>query len=121
MGVGAFAPGLVSVVAGACGVELAGGCVFGTEVCGTPEPGFGVAGLDCAPATNADRMANKTTNKALGERCIVFIDTALKVTQEPIKITGLANMVQQTWFSEIWFSEQSLGCTEQQLRWQEKL
>jgi hypothetical protein len=108
-------------VAGACGVELAGGCVFGTEVCGTPEPGFGVAGLDCAPATNADRTANRTTNKALRKRCIVFIDTASKLLRNPFKITGLANMVQQIWFSKIWFSEQSLGCTKQQLGWQEKL
>lgn len=73
VGVGALASGLVSVdVGGGCGVEFVGAGALGTEVSGTPEPGLGVAGLDCAPAEMPDRTTNRTASKAIGERCIVF-------------------------------------------------
>src|ERR1700739_3373280 len=47
--------------------------VCGTSVCGTPEPGFGVAGLFCAQPQrpNINKKREKKSD-ALGERCIVF-------------------------------------------------
>ena len=55
---------------------MAAGCegaVFGTGVCGTPEPGFGVAGLFCAqPQRPIESKRKRNASDALGERCIVF-------------------------------------------------
>ena len=55
---------------------MAAGCdgaVFGTGVCGTPEPGFGVAGLFCArPAMPTVITIKKNASDALGKRCIEF-------------------------------------------------
>lgn len=48
------------------------GAVVGTEVCGTPEPGFGVAGLFCAQAQRPNIKTREKKSDALGERCIVF-------------------------------------------------
>jgi hypothetical protein len=67
------------------------GAVFGTGVCGTPEPDFGVAGLFCAkpamPTVINMTVINikKTASDVLGERCIEF--------------KGLRNtLVLKTWF-----------------------
>jgi hypothetical protein len=46
--------------------------VCGTGVCGTPEPGFGVAGLDCDQTATVDTTKKKIVSKTLGERCIEF-------------------------------------------------
>jgi hypothetical protein len=48
--------------------------VFGVVmgVCGTPEPGLGVAGLDCDHPLTAETSRKTTASKALGERCIEF-------------------------------------------------
>src|SRR5437763_1709660 len=67
-------PTMVVVVRGMGAVSgvVAGGCagaVFGTGVCGTPEPGLGVAGLFCAQLQRPNIMARKKSG-ALGERCI---------------------------------------------------
>ena len=55
---------------------VAAGCdgtVFGTGVCGRPEPGFGVAGLFCATAARPTVIIKKKiASDALGERCIEF-------------------------------------------------
>jgi len=48
------------------------GAVFGTGVCGTPEPGFGVAGLFCAQPQRPNIKTMEKKSDALGERCIVF-------------------------------------------------
>jgi hypothetical protein len=45
--------------------------VFGTDVCGTPEPGFGVAGLSCAQPQRPKIITRKKSD-ALGEQCIEF-------------------------------------------------
>jgi len=47
------------------------GAVFGTGVCGTPEPGFGVAGLFCAQQQRPNIITRKKSD-ALGERYIEF-------------------------------------------------
>src|SRR6476620_5571493 len=62
-----------------------------------PEPGFGVAGLDCAQMDDAERATNKRANKAIGERCISFLEHP-----------RLGRLVQI----------QVFGCGEQLLRWQ---
>jgi hypothetical protein len=71
-----------------------------------PEPGFGVAGLSCAQPQRPSIITRKKSD-ALGERCIEF--------------KGLRNLG----FNNLGFqqqgSEQSLGCREQQLRWQATL
>ena len=51
-----------------------GGCdgaVFGTGDCGTPEPGFGVAGLSCVQPQRPNIITRKKSD-ALGERYIEF-------------------------------------------------
>ena len=48
------------------------GAVFGKGVCGTPEPGFGVAGLFCAQPQRPHIKTMEKKSDALGERCIVF-------------------------------------------------
>ena len=65
MGAAGWVAGAVSVADGCAGA------VFGTGVCGTPEPGFGVAGLFCAQPQRPNVKTRKKSD-ALGERCIVF-------------------------------------------------
>ena len=50
------------------------GAVFGTGVCGRPEPGLGVAGLFCATAARPTVIIirKKIASDALGKRCIEF-------------------------------------------------
>jgi hypothetical protein len=62
--------GAVSV-AGVCGGGA--GLVLGSGVCGTPEPGLGVAGLSCAQPNAAHSNTKQKT--AIGERCIESYET----------------------------------------------
>ena len=53
------------------------GAVFGTGVCGRPEPGIGVAGLFCATAARPAVIDIRTNiemnaSDAVGKRCIEF-------------------------------------------------
>jgi hypothetical protein len=61
-------------VAAGGGAGVGGGAGFGVVigVCGTPEPGFGVAGFDCDHPLTADTSRKITASKTLGERCIEF-------------------------------------------------
>ena len=93
-----WAGGVVSgTVAEGSGAGVCGGAVFGVVigVCGTPEPGLGVAGFDCDHPPTADASRKTAARKGLGKRCIEF--------------------------RKLLRFEHSLGCRQQQLRWQATL
>jgi hypothetical protein len=72
-------------------------CVPGTGVCGTPEPGLGVAGLFCAQASEAH---STRAEKRIGERCIVTktpVSTQLWMQRAAAQMAGCISKVKKLW------------------------